>query len=440
MTNILTIRNLLLISPIFLLTVKHWINLIVIFMFINSLVYLYSNKNSLKVNFHSSFLKLQLIISFSLLGPFLAVAISQILRNELYFPNYDAPLRLALCIPIFLAVSNGWLSNINKEPILFIWMKYSFPSLLFFTFLFKPSWTSMRSINDVWGRDRITTYFVDALSFGSLTLLIGLISIATLIIFWNNTKLYVKIYLMLSATIGFYFSIMSGSRTGWLSIPIILIFTLNNFMIKIFGKIKSFLIVSLFIISIILLAHLQPILINKFYLIFEEILNYRWNDVNPDNSVGMRISFYRMALFYFSNNPINGWGDVGWIKLINSPEIAYYTTELTREYARNGFHNEIITSSIRSGVWGLVSSINLFLIPILVTLKLRKYDFNYQIKIMRFFVLIFVIHLFIAGITTEVTNLVFLASFIGFTISVTIGELLNKSYYLNKRNEDKICI
>jgi hypothetical protein len=36
--------------------------------------------------------------------------------------------------------------------------------------------------------------------------------------------------------------------------------------------------------------------------------------------------------------------------------------------------------------------------------------------------LVFISHLFIAGLTTEITNLVFLSSFIGLTLAVLLGE------------------
>jgi hypothetical protein len=65
--------------------------------------------------------------------------------------------------PIFLAISHGWLNIEGK-------FKYCFPLALIWTFTYRPSWT----IN--WGAHVITTYFVDVLSFGNLTLLFDLLS------------------------------------------------------------------------------------------------------------------------------------------------------------------------------------------------------------------------------------------------------------------------
>ena len=169
---------------------------------------------------------------------------------------------------------------------------------------------------------------------------------------------------------------------------------------------------------------LQPVLVEKIYLALSEISSYHWNSLNPDNSVGMRISFYRMAVFYFLENPFKGWGDLGWMELMNSPEISQYATAFTKEYARNGFHNEVFTSAVRSGIWGLISSIALLFTPVVFAINIQSKTNSYTLKFLMLFLLIFMTHMIVAGMTTEVTNLVFLASFIGLSLSIFIGDTL----------------
>jgi hypothetical protein len=45
-------------------------------------------------------------------------------------------------------------------------------------------------------------------------------------------------------------------------------------------------------------------------------------------------------------------------------------------------------------------------------------------KFLTLFLLIFMTHTIVAGMSTEVTNLVFLASFIGLSLSIFIGDTL----------------
>ncbi len=421
--ELISFRSLVIVSPVFLLTVKHWTNLVVLVVFVGSLFFLLRKKEVFRQ--HTNKLRRwRWIIALTLAGPVFAVGIGQLLRGEFYPPNFDAPLRIALCAPIFLAISFGWLFKEGKDPITFIWMKFSFPAALIWTLLYKPSWTTLRPPGDVWGRNRITTYFVDALSFGSLTLLFSLLSVAALNFFWHKLSISNRVFVLIAILLGLYLSVMSGSRTGWLVLPFFLFIWMRYFALQQYGKGKTILGAFLFLGGILLFIPLQPILVEKIYLAMSEIRYYHWDSLNPDNSVGMRISFYRMAVFYFLENPLKGWGDLGWMKLIDSPEILQYSTAFTRDYAKNVFHNEIFTSAVRSGIWGLISSIALLFIPVIFAINIHSKSTSYNLKFLTLYSLIFMTHIIIAGMTTEVTNLVFLASFIGLSLSMFIGETL----------------
>ena len=421
--ELISFRSLVIVSPVFLLTVKHWTNLVVLIVFVGSLFFLLRKKEVFRQD-TDEVRRWRWIIALTLAGPVLAVGMGQLLRGEFYPPNIDAPLRIALCAPIFLAISFGWLYREGKEPITFLWMKFSFPAALIWTLLYKPSWTTLRPPGEVWGLNRITTYFVDALSFGSLTLLFSLLSVAALNFFWHKLSITNRIFVLIAILSGLYLSVMSGSRTGWLALPLFLLIWIRFFAWQQYGKVKAILGVLLLLGGILLFIPLQPVLVEKIYLALSEISNYHWNSLNPDNSVGMRISFYRMAVFYFLENPLKGWGDLGWMKLIDSPEISQYATAFTRDYAKNGFHNEVFTSAVRSGIWGLISSIALFFVPVVFAINIQSKRTIYTLKFLTLFLLIFMTHMLVAGMTTEVTNLVFLASFIGLSLSIFIGDTL----------------
>ena len=415
--ELISFRSIVIVSPIFLLTVKHWTNLVVLVMFVGSLFFLLRKKEA-PLQDTDELRHWRWIIALTLTGPVLAVGMGQLLRGEFYPPNFDAPFRIALCATIFCAISRGWLSIVGKEPITFLWVKYTFPSMLLFTFLFRPSWSTH------WGVNRVTTYFVDALTFGNLTLLFSMLCFATITALGNRLTFLERVFLGISFFIGIYLSVMSGSRTGWLGVPVLLYVWMVSFALSKYGKTKTFAIVFTVLITLSLLVPLQPILLNKIILIYSEISQYKWDDINPDNSVGMRVSFYRMGYFYFMEKPLIGWGDLGWMQLIDSPEIIKFTTSYTREFAKNGFHNEYITSAVRSGLWGLVSSICLFLLPLIFISKFNNQRFNIKVNLINLFFNFFIIHTIISSITTEVTNLVFLSSFNGLTIAVFAGEIL----------------
>lgn len=422
--ELISFRSLVIVSPVFLLTVKHWTNLVVLIVFVGSLFFLLRKKEVSRQE-NDELRRWRWIIALTLTGPVLAVGMGQLLRGEFYPPNFDAPLRIALCAPVFWAISRGWLYLEGKEPITFLWMKYCFPLTLIWTFIYRPSWSTN------WGYHVITTYFVDVLTFGSFTLLFALLSFTALTFFWSRLSLLSRLISLLGVLIGLYLSVKSGSRTSWINIPVFLFIWALGFSLPIYGRLKTLSILVLFIATAGMLVHSSPHFTSKVLAAINEISNYHWEQT--DGSVAVRISFYRMALFYFSHNPIKGWGDLGWKDLMNSPEIVQYASEYARNFPEHGFHNEILTSSVRSGIWGLLSSIAFFLFPIIWALKILQQPINIKLKFKGFFILFFMLHMLLAGMTTEVTNLVFLASFLGLTISLFIGESIN---HLRKPNSD----
>ena len=422
--ELISFRSLVIVSPVFLLTVKHWTNLVVLLVFVGSLFFVLRKKEISRQE-NDELRRWRWIIALTLTGPVLAVGMGQLLRGEFYPPNFDAPLRIALCAPILLAISRGWLYKDGAQPITFLWMKYCFPLTLLWTFTYRPSWTTN------WGSHVITTYFVDVLSFGSLTLLFALLSFAALTFFWPRLSWLSRFISITSCLIGLYLSVKSGSRTGWLNMPVFLIVWALGFSLPTYGRLKTLLLVFLILITAGIFIQSSPYFTSKVLAAISEISNYHWDANSTEGSADIRISFYRMALFYFLHNPIKGWGDLGWKELMNSPEIVQYASEFARNFPEHGFHNEILTSAVRSGIWGLVGSISFFLLPFIWAVKILHKSVNADLKLFGFFILFLMLHMLLAGMTTEVTNLVFLASFLGLTISVIVGESVAHSRAVN---------
>ena len=109
---------------------------------------------------------------------------------------------------------------------------------------------------------------------------------------------------------------------------------------------------------------------------------------------------------------------------MNDPELLVYASEFARDFPRNGFHNEILTKTVRSGIWGLLSSLAFFLLPMQWAIRQIRSETKDAPRHQALFILFFMLHLLIAGMTTEVTNLIFLGSFIGITMAVLLGESL----------------
>lgn len=416
-TDLLSARTLLIIAPIFLLTHKHWINLMVVLAFLAAITHLIRNRHTAQA-FGESILSWRRWLCWSLAGSFAAIGIGQLLRQDFYAPNFDSPLRMLLCVPVFMAISQGWVYAHDQKSVTQTWTTLSFPLTLIWTALDRGSHTT------AWGDSVITTHFVDPLSFGSLTLLLSLLSFAGLTFYWQQLRAASRLITVLGIFCGFYLAIMSGSRTGWANMPVFFLIWTLFFGSKKWGLKKSLLLCISTTLLVAIGVYANPFILKKINLIFSEISNYHWSEMNEDGSVTLRISFYRMAVHYILANPIVGWGDLGWMARMNDPELLVYASEFARDFPRNGFHNEILTKTVRSGIWGLLSSLAFFLLPMQWAIRQIRSQTKDAPRHQALFILFFMLHLLIAGMTTEVTNLIFLGSFIGITMAVLLGESL----------------
>ena len=404
---------LVLTSPVIFLTVKHWTNLVVLVLFVSCLYRLIAEER-----LHSSFAQSEgwsQIICGMFVAPLAAIAISQSLRFDFYSPNWDGPLRLVLCIPIFLAVANGDLRTNQSKSISQIWLTLILPITLLWTLFFRLSWPTN------WGPD-LTTYFVDPLTFGSYTLLFSLLTLLGLSEYWSKLVLNQKSLCILGVLSGFYLSIKSGSRTGWFNVPVFLCLWAYFVLKPKFGFKRTALLVVMLVCFLLVILLNNGHLFDKFILIWTEISNYKWSETNADTSVGLRLSFYRMGVEYFLERPLKGWGDLSWMAQMNRPEFAQFASEYARESPKHGFHNEIITNSVRSGVWGLIATLSLFGVVFIRAIQGLSLKSTSDHRLVSLTLLVFILHLFIVGLTTEITNLVFLWSFIGLTLAVLLGD------------------
>jgi O-antigen ligase len=277
----------------------------------------------------------------------------------------------------------------------------------------------------------LTTYFVDPLTFCSYALLFSLLSISGLIYFNKKMSRLNIFFSLISIVVGLYLSISSGARTGWLGLPIIIIIfwhTLKTeFNIK---KANAFILILMMIIGV--LIYYNSNFQNKLFLALQQFSSYKLNELNIDTSIGMRLSFYRMGIQYFIERPWCGWGDLSWMHYMNRAEFIRYASEFTRESPKHGFHNEIITSSVRSGIWGLMSSVCLFAGVAYLAIKGMCIKISIEHRAISFTLFVVIVHLFFTSFTTEITNLTFLSAFIGIIISVLLGEKIQLEESNNK--------
>jgi O-antigen ligase len=270
----------------------------------------------------------------------------------------------------------------------------------------------------------MATYFADPLVFGYTSLTLGLISLTSIHLLKKDTRLGVA-FKLLGAMLGLYLSIRSGSRTGWLAFPIILALLLYLKTKANRGNLRL-LIVSITIAMTIIIGLFltSKTMSDRVHIAVQEVSSYSWVGMAPETSVGMRITFLRMATDLLVAHPFTGYGDIKRSGAILPAHIYTYASPASVAMALNsGFHNEMVTNAVRNGVLAWLAAFMLFAMPFYIFLKKHRSSCHIQ-RGNASLGLVFTLCIFISSLSTEVFDLKYTASFYALMISLLVASSL----------------
>jgi O-antigen ligase len=408
------------IAPLGILTIKGWSGHLLAFASLLALVIMLLQQDKTQRDKLNAWVKLSI---WMFIFPVLGILISQALRQDWHLKTYDAPSRFMMALPIFWVIYQRRLTPMS-------WWKISVPlSLLTLPiltpFLPQTGWTIVDS-------SRFGTYFVDPLTFGRITIAMACLSFLA-IKFTPKHQWPIILLQIVGGLIGVYYSIKSGSRTGWLAVPLTIFIYITFFTFK--NKLLAVLLALLVTTTTTTFFYQTSANIHKrIETAIREITNYSLSTTSPQNdtSVGLRVSFIRMGYYYFSQAPLTGYDDKGFEKIMAAPEVSQFHSEFAKKFAlTTGFHNELITNSVRAGIWGFIYTILLFFTPLILAITLIR---NNDSSFPGHFGLIYSIHEVIASMSTEVFNLKFTAAFYALLIACILGQSINQ---LSSRHESR---
>jgi O-antigen ligase len=163
-----------------------------------------------------------------------------------------------------------------------------------------------------------------------------------------------------------------------------------------------------------------------------DLSSYQWNTSKPDdyNSVGARIAFIRIAVYLFEKKPLSGWGDGNFGTVINDPGLDFSLLETKKIALEAGFHNDITANMVRSGIWGLIATVALFLVPAIFFIRNLRSEYKKQRDI-AFIALAFLTCQFTSSLSMEIFNLRYSASFYGLMIAAFCGQII---FYMSQQS------
>lgn len=332
-----------------------------------------------------------------------AIFISQIYHQNYDAHPHDAASRYWLALPVFLLLQRLRLN-------VFTALQFAFPVATITGFLLAR--------NLVEGRSGIGT--LDLIHFGNFELILGVLSLFS--IDWlGRDHLLLRILKVLGFAAGLAASLASGSRGGWLAIPV---------FIAIFFYFKVTKVSLKMVVASLASAILVITIVYSASSTFHQRVNELANDVatfdqgNRDTSTGIRWQLYKAAVDVFMRHPIFGVGPEGFAAEMKPMADAGKITPKAAELGRGEVHNDILSRAAGMGLFGLLAILAIYFVPLNLFWRATR-SASEKIKRTGILGIAFVSGFFVFGLTVEFLNLTMAAAFYSFTVAVLLAACYN---------------
>lgn len=345
----------------------------------------------------------------ALLSGFLAVLFSQILRGQLETRAFDGPSRLIAAAVVML--------HLTQRRIDFTKLfQFIGPAAAIVT-------VASLAVGDPfqhWG-GRLSNYFVDPLTLGQYSLMFGALSLFSINIV-EDDRVWAIAYKVAGVVAGFGTSLVAESRSAWAALPLIAVVWLT--MVP---RIRRPWQIAAGVIAVaagcILVYQLVPSAHARVGEALSDLTLY-FHGGNKDTSLGLRLSMWRATWQLFLQSPLSGYGDSHLPPLAAIPATASFATPTLQEFMGvSGAHSELLQSTIRSGIFGVISTVLIFAVPAVVFLR-AAVSSDRRVRAAALYGLCYIAALFSFGLATEAINLKFLATFYGLMIAQSTAQIV----------------
>ncbi len=334
-----------------------------------------------------------------------AIFISQSHHQNFAAHPHDAASRYWLVIPVFLLLQ-------RLRPKVFTVLQFAFPVAALAGFFMAK---------DMGGRSGVVT--LDLIHSGDFELILGMLSLLS-IDWFGQDKLPIRILKILGFMAGLLASFASGTRGGWLAIPV---------FIAIFFYFRTDKVSRRVFWSSLVTTMLGLMLVFLSSSTFHQRVNEFVNDVSifgqgkRDTSTGIRWQLYKASIDVFIQNPVFGVGPEGFASEMKPMMEAGKITSEAAELGRGEVHNDILSKSAGMGVFGLIAILAIYFVPLGLFWNAAKAE-SHQVKRAGILGITFVSGFFVFGLTVEFLNLTMATAFYSFTVAVLLAACFNTYY------------
>jgi O-antigen ligase len=354
------------------------------------------------------------------LAPLASAVFAALLRQDFSPSQFDAPARFLLAIPIFLFVQRaGWPTARVVRAVL--------PLALGIVLLYLQTLGYDHKWEVVDGPRRVTTFRVDPLVFGYFSLAFGLMALVSIEPReWRDGHRWTAVLCLVALLLGICFSVRSGSRSGWLALPLVIGVWAHHH----WGRRHRFAAAGVVAAALLLpvLAYLfVPPVGTRIDEAVKDVVEYPWHGVlRHETSLGYRITFLRMAADIVSQHPWAGIGDFQHAPMPPASAFPYASPDAVHFAFTSAFHNQIVSNAVRSGIGGLLAGVVLLCVPLLICARGLRGAAAPVARRDAMMGLAYCICVAVSSLSTEVVDLKFAASFYAVMTAVFCGAVLRR--------------
>ncbi|PIF11636.1 O-antigen ligase family protein [Janthinobacterium sp. 13] len=210
----------------------------------------------------------------------------------------------------------------------------------------------------------------NAIHYGNVSMLFGMLTLCG--IEWaikQRHRIAWSVLLLAGGLIGIFGSIISGSRGGWLALPVCgCIFVVHYARTR--GKhYMTGLLAALLAVAVLSYIVPNSPVLERATDAVEDLKKFEDSD-NVSTSVGQRLEMWRTALTLSNDHLWFGMGRNGYLEAKKKLSAEGKMSEIVLHYTNA--HNDYIDSLVKRGIFGLLALLLLFLVPLtLFTRALR---------------------------------------------------------------------
>lgn len=390
--------------PVLMLTIKGGMNAVFLFMLLLALATSLVRPNGMSAVLWRREWTVYTIAMFAIPA---AIFISQTFNQHYTAHPYDSASRYFLAIPVFLLLQ-------RLRAHVFVLLQFAFPVAAI---------AGLVMAKDYSGMGRLGLLTLDLIHFGDFELLLGVLSLFS--IHWFARDDVPARFLKMGGFIaGLAASFASGSRGGWLAIPLFMII----FIYFRAGRIPLRIVLSSItavILTLMLLFSFNTTVNQRVHDLANDAIVFKQGD--RDTSAGIRWQLYQAAIDVFLRHPVFGVGVEGFAQEMQSMTAAGKLTPLAAKLGRGEVHSDILSKAVGMGIFGLIAILAIYLVPLKLFWRASK-SASAQIRHSAMLGITFVGGFLVFGLTVEVLNLTMAVAFYSFTVAVLLAACYNAQF------------